>query len=34
MLVSRLNKPMKTFDEYQASSALLLAMLIVVIHTG
>jgi len=34
VLVSKLNKPKETFDEYQASSALLLAMLIMVIYTG
>ena len=33
-LVSKLNKPKKTFDEHQASSALLLALLIMVIYTG
>lgn len=33
-VVSKLNKPKKTFDEHQASSALLLALLIMVIYTG
>lgn len=33
-LVSKLNKPKMTFDEHQASSALLLALLIMVIYTG